>query len=81
MSIKDSAENLGSGRARAGMILVAAVGIVIGGVVGLGAGFKIEQNRTRSDVKKLAGAAATGRRAPAAPRRAPRHRSASASAR
>jgi hypothetical protein len=35
------------------MILIAAVGIVVGGVAGLGAGFKIEQNRTRSDVKKL----------------------------
>jgi hypothetical protein len=35
------------------MVLVAAVGIVVGGVAGLGAGFKIEQNRTRSDVKKL----------------------------
>ncbi len=53
MSIKDSAETWVRGAPGQAMILVAAVGIVIGGVVGLGAGFKIEQNRTRSDVKKL----------------------------
>lgn len=33
--------------------LIAAAGIVVGGLVGLGAGYKIEQNRTRSDVKRL----------------------------
>ena len=53
MSIKDSAETWVRGAPGQALILVAAVGIVIGGVVGLGAGFKIEQNRTRSDVKKL----------------------------
>ena len=53
MSIKDSAETWVRGAPGQAMILIAAVGIVIGGVVGLGAGFKIEQNRTRSDVKKL----------------------------
>lgn len=53
MSIKDSAETWVKGAPGQAMILIAAVGIVVGGVAGLGAGFKIEQNRTRSDVKKL----------------------------
>jgi hypothetical protein len=53
VSIKESAETWVRGAPGQALILVAAVGIVIGGVAGLGAGFKIEQNRTRSDVKKL----------------------------
>ena len=53
MSIKGSTETWVRGAPAQAMILVAAVGIVVGGVVGLGVGFKIEQNRTRSDVKKL----------------------------
>lgn len=70
MSIKDSAETWVRGAPGQAMILVVAVGIVIGGVAGLGAGFKIEQNRTRSDVKKLRtelqGQAGSGGSAPAA---------------
>jgi hypothetical protein len=45
------------------VVLIAAGGIVLGGVVGLGAGWKIEQNRTKNDVKRLqasGGASATG---------------------
>jgi hypothetical protein len=53
VSIKDSAETWVRGAPGQAMILVAAVGIVIGGVAGLGGGFKIEQNRTKSDVKQL----------------------------
>ncbi|MGO9875608.1 MAG: hypothetical protein ACLPVY_17630 [Acidimicrobiia bacterium] len=53
MSIKDSAETWVRGAPGQAMILVAAVGIVIGGVAGLGGGFKIEQNRTKADVKQL----------------------------
>jgi hypothetical protein len=48
------------------MILIAAVGIVVGGVVGLGVGFKIEQNRTRSDVKKLRTQLQAAQKAPGA---------------
>jgi hypothetical protein len=59
VSIKDSAETWVRGAPGQAMILVAAVGIVVGGVAGLGAGFKIEQNRTRSDVKKLRAELAT----------------------
>jgi hypothetical protein len=53
VSIKDSAETWVRGAPGQAMILVAAVGVVIGGVAGLGGGFKIEQNRTRTDVKRL----------------------------
>jgi hypothetical protein len=53
VSIKDAGETWVRGAPGQAMILVTAVGIVLGGVAGLGAGFKIEQNRTRSDVKKL----------------------------
>jgi len=53
VSIKDSAETWVRGAPGQAMILVAAVGIVVGGVGGLGAGFKVEQNRTRADVKRL----------------------------
>ena len=53
MSIKESAETWVRGAPSQALVLVAAVGIVLGGVAGLGAGFKIEQSRTRSDVKRL----------------------------
>jgi len=53
VAIKDSAETWVRGAPGQAMILVAAVGIVVGGVAGLGGGFKIEQNRTKADVKQL----------------------------
>ena len=53
MAIKDSAETWVRGKPGQAMVLIAAIGVVIGGVLGLGAGFKIEQYRTRSDVKRL----------------------------
>ena len=53
MAIKDSYENWVRGKPVPAMILVVAVGIVIGGALGAGAGFKVEQNRTRADVKRL----------------------------
>jgi hypothetical protein len=34
-------------------VIVALLGAVIGGVIGLGVGFKVEQSRTRKDVKRL----------------------------
>ncbi len=46
------------------IVLIAAAGILVGGVIGLGAGWKIEQNRTKDDVKALKaqipGGASTG---------------------
>ncbi len=53
MAIKDSAETWVRSKPVQAMSLVAAIGVVVGGVIGLGAGYKIEQSRTRSDVKRL----------------------------
>ncbi len=53
MGIKDSTENWVRGKPAQAMILVAALGLVIGGVIGLAGGYKIEQSRTKSDVKRL----------------------------
>ena len=53
MAIKDSVENWVRGKPMQAVVLIAAGGIVLGGVVGLGAGWKIEQNRTKNDVKRL----------------------------
>ena len=62
VAIKDSAENWVRGKPMQAIVLIAAAGIVLGGIVGLGAGWKIEQNRTKDDVKRLkaGGAAAAG---------------------
>jgi hypothetical protein len=65
MSIKTSADEwVRTGPTRA-IAVIAAVGLVIGGLIGVGAGYKIEQSRTRSDVKRLQAqlkaAAATGK--------------------
>jgi len=64
MSIKTSADEwVRTGPTRA-IAVIAAVGLVIGGLIGAGAGYKIEQSRTKSDVKRLQrqlkAAAATG---------------------
>ena len=53
MTIKDAAETWVRRGSLQAISVVAAVGLVIGGVLGLGVGYKIEQNRTRSDVKRL----------------------------
>jgi hypothetical protein len=53
MGIKDSTENWVRGKPAQAMILIAALGLVIGGVIGLAGGYKIEQSRTKSDVKRL----------------------------
>src|SRR5215212_839173 len=53
MSIKHSAdEGVRKGPTQA-IAVIAALGIVVGGIVGLGVGYKIEQSRTKSDVEKL----------------------------
>lgn len=53
MAIKDSAESWVRGRPVPAMGVVALIGVVVGGVIGLGVGFKVEQSRTRSDVRRL----------------------------
>ena len=53
MGIKDSTEDWVRGKPAQAMILVAALGLVVGGVIGLAGGYKIEQSRTKSDVKRL----------------------------
>jgi hypothetical protein len=53
MSIKTSAEEWVRKGPTSAMAVVAAAGLVVGAVVGLGVGYKIEQNRTKDDVKRL----------------------------
>jgi hypothetical protein len=53
VAIKDSAESWVRGKPVPAMVVVALIGAVVGGVVGLGVGFKVEQSRTRNDVKQL----------------------------
>jgi hypothetical protein len=53
VAIKDSAESWVRGKPVLAMVVVAVVGIVVGGLVGLGVGYKIEKSRTRSDVQRL----------------------------
>ena len=53
MAIKDSAESWVRSKPMLATGIIALAGIVIGGVIGLGVGYKIEQKRTRSDVQAL----------------------------
>jgi hypothetical protein len=53
VAIKDSADKWVRGKPTQAIIIIALVGVIVGGLVGLGVGFKIEQNRTSSDVKRL----------------------------
>lgn len=53
MSIKTSADEWVRKSPTQAIAVIAAVGIVVGGLIGLGVGFKIEQSRTKSDVAKL----------------------------
>ena len=53
MSIKDSADEWVRKGPTQAIAVVAAVGLVIGGLIGLGVGYKVEQSRIKSDVKKL----------------------------
>jgi hypothetical protein len=53
VAIKDSAESWVRGKPVLAMVVVALIGAVVGGVIGLGIGFKVEQSRTRDDVKRL----------------------------
>jgi hypothetical protein len=53
MSIKTSADEWVRKGPTQAIAVIAAVGIVIGGLIGLGIGYKIEQSRTKSDVSNL----------------------------
>jgi hypothetical protein len=53
MPIKTSADEWVRKGPTQAIAVVAAVALVIGAVIGLGVGFKVEQSRTKSDVKKL----------------------------
>jgi hypothetical protein len=53
MSIKTSADEWVRKGPTQAIAVVAAVGIIVGGLVGFGAGFKVEQSRTKDEVKKL----------------------------
>ena len=53
MSIKTSADEWIRKTPTQAIAVVAAVGLVVGVLVGFGVGFKVEQSRTKSDVKKL----------------------------
>jgi len=53
VAIKDSAESWVRDKPVLAMVVVALIGAVVGGVIGLGIGFKVEQSRTRDDVKRL----------------------------
>ena len=60
MAIKDSAETWVRGKPAQALIVIAVIGLLFGGIVGLGAGYQIEKNRTQSDVNKLKQAALGG---------------------
>jgi hypothetical protein len=53
VTIKDSAEGWVRGKPLRRMLFIVVAGIVLGGVVGTAAGYKIEQNRTSSGVNHL----------------------------
>jgi len=53
VAIKDSAESWVRGKPVLAMGVIALIGVVVGGVIGLAVGFKVEQSRTRSDVRRL----------------------------
>lgn len=60
MPIKDSAETWIRGKPAQAAVIIAAVGLVLGGVIGLGAGYTIEKNRTKADVDRLKAALKAG---------------------
>lgn len=53
MAIKDSADGWVRAKPVQAMVFVVVGGLVVGGVVGLAAGYKIEQNRVASGVNRL----------------------------
>ena len=53
MTIKDSTESWVRSKPMLAMVAVGAIGLVIGGIVGLGVGYKVEKNRVQSDVQRI----------------------------
>jgi hypothetical protein len=53
VAIKDSADRWVRDKPVPAMVSIVIAGLVVGGVVGLGAGYKIEQNRVASGVNRL----------------------------
>jgi hypothetical protein len=53
VTIKDSAESWVRSKPVLAMVAAAAVGLAIGGIVGLGVGYKVEKNRVQDDVQRL----------------------------
>lgn len=53
MSIKTSADEWVRKEPTQAIAIVTAVALVLGALIGFGVGFKVEQSRTKSDVKKL----------------------------
>jgi hypothetical protein len=53
VTIKDSAEGWVRSKPVLAMVAVAVIGLLIGGIVGLGAGYKIEKNRVQDDVRRI----------------------------
>ena len=53
MSIKTSADEWVRKGPTQAIAVVAAVGVIVGGLIGLGVGFKVEQSRTKDEVNKL----------------------------
>ena len=60
MAIKDSAETWVKGKPAQALIVIAVIGLLFGGIIGLGAGYQVEKNRTKSDVNKLKAQIAKG---------------------
>jgi hypothetical protein len=53
MSIKESTDEWVRKGPTLAIAIIAAAGLLIGGLIGVGVGFKVEQSRTKSDVQKL----------------------------
>jgi hypothetical protein len=53
VTIKDSAESWVRSKPVLAMVAVGAVGLVVGGIVGLGVGYKVEKNRVQDDVQRI----------------------------
>ncbi len=53
MSITTSADEWVRKSPTRAIAVIAAVGVVVGGLIGLGVGFKVEQSRTKSDLASL----------------------------
>jgi hypothetical protein len=62
VAIKDSADRWVRDKPVQAMVSIVIAGLVVGGVVGLGAGYKIEQNRVASGVNRLKAQVAQGHR-------------------